>query len=1009
MRPIKLIIEGFTSFRSRQELDFSNLDLFAITGDTGAGKSSLLDAITYALYGKVARLSGQDQGKYLLSQGSQDLKVELNFSVQNTEYKIIRKWEKRTKTPKKQFLLDKLNNGKWERITDRIESILKMDFDTFTRVIFLPQGQFDQFLKGEPPERRKMLRSLAGLEIFEQMRSKASEKAKELDKELEKIKGKLEGINAPSEAELKDKQGELDKLNLKLPQLQQEKDNAQKLLDDETRLFEQIKTLSQLQNEWDKLINQEENITKLSQQLELIKKAVILLGDWQLKEDLLTRLTQAENEFETKTLAFNKAHSEFNQQQEKYQEFKSKETDNQQQFEQRKQDLTTAKVYLEQSETKQQELHRLQVNCQQKEQQYANVNKELKSVENNINTTKQELEKCEQILLQNQAGGSRLEKLTQVINSLLPEWKNFNQQTEERLKKLENIGINKQKIEQQKTETLNKIKEQETKLNLAEKALEEAKQNNSKIEQNNHAQALKASLNHGDECPVCGGFFDQNNLLSNVIDIQKIDLKPLETEVKQENKKYQELTSEKIKLETELNSLLTQEDELQKELGQYQQELKESQKNISTILNEENWNIQTIKLEYQNLKNDDEKYKEAVGEKDKNIRELEKLEQRSEFAKKTVVNAGLDLDSAKSSQQSCQEEYQELLTKLAELTQGKSCDNLEKQLNNDRQQWEKEKLRLEKNYQKLQGQMIKSEADYNNSKNNRDNLLADQDKLEKQWQNKLKEVELTESDFQVVKTQINFQQKWEQEIKYYNDNKLSLQSRMQQIRENIGPRNIDQESLQVLEQIKQEKEKIFGEAKKEQTTLENWLKAANDKQQEAQELLTEKNNLNQQVDTYKELAGKLHSDEFQAYILEHLEKELVETANILLKDLTESRYALIIENKEYQVEDNWNGGERRSIKTLSGGETFGISLSMALALSEKLSMGVELGSLFIDEGFGTLDQGHLENVSQILESLKQKERLIGIITHIPALAERLPNQIKVHKSPSGSSFKIENY
>ena len=95
------------------------------------------------------------------------------------------------------------------------------------------------------------------------------------------------------------------------------------------------------------------------------------------------------------------------------------------------------------------------------------------------------------------------------------------------------------------------------------------------------------------------------------------------------------------------------------------------------------------------------------------------------------------------------------------------------------------------------------------------------------------------------------------------------------------------------------------------------------------------------------------------------------------------------------------------VRTLSGGETFATSLSMALALSEKLSMGVELGILFLDEGFGTLDADTLESVTQILESLRQQDRLIGVITHVRALGERLPTQVKVHKSPEGSRLLVE--
>ncbi|MCX5936554.1 MAG: AAA family ATPase [Pseudanabaena sp. LacPavin_0818_WC45_MAG_42_6] len=106
MRPIELIVEGFTSFRTRQTLDFSSLDLFAITGATGAGKTSLLDAITFALYDKVAQKP--NSSRELVSQGATQLKVEFRFVMRQTEYRVVRTWRNRGKTDIKNFLLDEL-------------------------------------------------------------------------------------------------------------------------------------------------------------------------------------------------------------------------------------------------------------------------------------------------------------------------------------------------------------------------------------------------------------------------------------------------------------------------------------------------------------------------------------------------------------------------------------------------------------------------------------------------------------------------------------------------------------------------------------------------------------------------------------------------------------------------------------------------------------------------------------------------------------------------------------
>ncbi|MEI6063401.1 MAG: SMC family ATPase, partial [Pseudanabaena sp. ELA748] len=259
MRPIELIVEGFTSFRSRQVLDFSSLDLFAITGATGAGKTSLLDAITFALYEKVSQKPSSY--KELVSQGARQLKVEFRFMVRQTEYRVIRTWRIRGKTDTKNCLLEKLVGEEWETCDHKgLEEIIGMNFETFTRVIILPQGQFDEFLKGEASKRREILRQLTGFQIFEQMRKEASDRTSRFKAEREGLEKVLEGIQAPTNQELKSQQEELASLEVAIPELDIRAKNSRKLLEAEERLFTQIQQyknisvkLEQLQQESPKI------------------------------------------------------------------------------------------------------------------------------------------------------------------------------------------------------------------------------------------------------------------------------------------------------------------------------------------------------------------------------------------------------------------------------------------------------------------------------------------------------------------------------------------------------------------------------------------------------------------------------------------------------------------------------------------------------------------------------------------------------------------------------------
>ena len=133
-----------------------------------------------------------------------------------------------------------------------------------------------------------------------------------------------------------------------------------------------------------------------------------------------------------------------------------------------------------------------------------------------------------------------------------------------------------------------------------------------------------------------------------------------------------------------------------------------------------------------------------------------------------------------------------------------------------------------------------------------------------------------------------------------------------------------------------------------------------------------------------------------------VQSDLAVRASQILRDATEGRYDLRLKDNEYHVLDAWHTGELRSVKTLSGGETFIASLALALALSDSVAGNATLGALFLDEGFGTLDLETLDSVASVLEALTQQGRMVGVVTHVRALSERLPSRLKVRKQPEGS-------
>jgi len=194
MRPLKLELEGFTAFRDPTCLDLSELDLFAITGPTGAGKSSLIDAVAYALYGRIPRVTAEVGA--CISQGMDRMRVSLEFLAGEERYRVYRETRRKGAGAVR---LDRWHGDDWQpqldrarEVTDRVNEIVGLDYDGFTRSVLLPQGQFQEFLAGSAEKRRSVLGSLLRLDVYNRMRGRATSLATEMRTRLDERERALE-------------------------------------------------------------------------------------------------------------------------------------------------------------------------------------------------------------------------------------------------------------------------------------------------------------------------------------------------------------------------------------------------------------------------------------------------------------------------------------------------------------------------------------------------------------------------------------------------------------------------------------------------------------------------------------------------------------------------------------------------------------------------------------------------------------------------------------------------
>lgn len=199
MRPLELVVEGFKSYREEQKFTFDGRSLFAIVGPIGAGKSTILDAIVFALYGKTPRL--ERDTKKLINTASDDARVRLVFEADNVTWDVTRVLRQRGQPPNvlKRFGEDAIEATGSTAVSDRIEELLGLDFKAFCSSVVLPQGEFDRFLGATAGERSKILKGIFRLERVDALRDMAKQNSARLAGQVSQMETELRTL--PSDAE----------------------------------------------------------------------------------------------------------------------------------------------------------------------------------------------------------------------------------------------------------------------------------------------------------------------------------------------------------------------------------------------------------------------------------------------------------------------------------------------------------------------------------------------------------------------------------------------------------------------------------------------------------------------------------------------------------------------------------------------------------------------------------------------------------------------------------------
>ena len=1005
MKPIRLELKEFGPYKNEIiEWDkIINEPIFLITGKTGSGKSTLFDAITYALYNKTT--GGKDIASLRTKTALDKDKTQVNFDFElsGKKYRIERtlaylKAGNKNLTSGKVALMQ-YNNEKLEviaskeqEVKEKIEELIGLDDKQFCQIIILPQGKFKEFLLSKSSEKKETLRSLFNTYFYQKFVEQLQEQAKKLDSshkqkekelitrfeqfDIEEELTKFEYLKDENFEEIlsiihlqeetikiekkellklergfsieKEKFIELSKINDKFTQLKTNKLELANLSEKEDyykSLRLEVEKLKELQKSKDKII---EYSTLLNKQSQLRK----------LEKDLLIDTDKYKLDLENNK----KLQLELNSQKDNIEELR-KETIDYKFFYNNFNELNSAKtnieIYskiLEELALKKETYKELDSRLKVSKEGYLEDIEEKNILESSIGKLKLEILKKEQ----------DVEKLEEYNNK-------FSEVNDKSLKltldkkQLEELEVEKNKLEQEVI-LLNKNKEQEV------------------------LNSFLVKLHEGDDCPLCRQKIEHLPEISALVEVdesiekslQKVnkDTIQLETLIKKDEEEIERISALLKNLEDTIN-FKAKEELLQLEAELKTENLKLTDINKAIKISEDK--INELNQEMEELS---ELFKNEDEIKQKHLEAKNKIEQ---FEK----NVKIELD-----------EFADYYEKIQ--SQVEEFDNTCNVIQNNSNELLIRKTKLE-----------------TEQKNNKENLLEVSKRIESIVENftnsKLNKyyitLEMAEEDI----TELNNLEEFESQINKFEDAKKIIVNTIEKLEEELKELNQPdlEKEQQKLQNIESQVNDFIEKVAVLNTRLENNKKLYKKIHSEYIELLESSKDIREIIAFSDVVSGKTENRKsLETYVQGYYLDLILVAGTKRLLQMTNDRYRFIrrdekskgggLQGLEIEIHDIYLNSTR-IISSLSGGELFLASLALALGLAEVIqneSGGISLETIFIDEGFGSLDTETLDIALTTLIDLQSYGRNIGIISHVSELKERIRPKVEVYSKDNYAKIKM---
>lgn len=1024
MKPISLTIEAFGPYRDSVTLDFNELQnhsMFLISGPTGAGKTSILDAMVYALYGEPSgEVRKTDAIRSDFAEPQHMTRVDFSFAIGDAQYRVERLpkqlvAKKRGTGMREQnasATVYEMKDGEWTviatsaaAIRDTIQRIIGFRKDQFLQVVLLPQGEFRKLLVASTSEREELLHTLFRTELYRRLQDalkSAYDEAKfGIEENVTKQSALLQSIPHDEEIPvltiehvrelLKDREPHRDTLVV-------ERDKAVDVVD-------QFNTL---RNEW-ALYNQvQQSLIEATNKLDLVKEKEEARSSLHEKVQFLTGLTPSyelykqlgDKQSVLKTLET--ALSDAKKSVEAATQHESKCTEAYETLESHAETMQAKRTALAQLQQQAEQFNELVV-----------LNKELSTLNSQLET--QDREKSE----------AKLQAQYKLVADLEAELVEVRKQFQANSKALESIPHIQEQLSQLQrySELLVEKQKAQNDIDAKEGALatldESVKNSTVRLERLEHlmAEGRAFELVHlvvdNEPCPVCGST-EHPQLAS------KPELYPTKEEVEEARAVRDGALQKRASEIGQKETLSVRLHELDKQVKDQVSKLKSSIDNFSEdTFDSIQQGLASQMEQLIALRRDTEQLTKIITKHEHDLIEGKDTLAKLEIGHNELLNNLHDLEVQVSSVQAKIDGLSKILPTTDLDAWHKQIESLETEINTYDEQLKVCKSSLDAAKEQLNAKRGRLEILFAQVQEETKNL----DKFYQEYVKSLQSISVSEDDFIDALGDYKVLDAFRTELHALDEAFSTAQAvydaALKHAQSVIEPS--DTVSDEVYDTAVEKRDNLVGslaawdkETKHIETTLAS-LEELEKAMGEAREEITFLSRLNDLANGGEQ---GFKNVTFERYVLGAILDEVVYAANLRLQKMSRSRYSL--ERSDYTgggrgkqgldlaVMDAFTG-QSRPANTLSGGETFLASMALALGLADVIQSyagGIHMDTMFIDEGFGTLDPDTLELAMETLVQLQSSGRLIGMISHVPELKNRIPAHLEVTRGDDGSTAKF---